>query len=172
MCLFLLLSCTSDMWASVAEVEIWATSWENMFMIYANDKGADQPAHPRSLISTFVVRCLESIIPLLTISKYWRLKLNRPVCVLTGRKPRRRFCHEAANFSSLSTTLILSLTLSDLMTLWRAAIRPTAWRNQQKDLCAQRRLRSACESVQSDPSLRWAHKKICWYCHAAGQLYG
>ena len=25
---------------------------------YANNKGADQPAHPRSLISTFVVRCL------------------------------------------------------------------------------------------------------------------
>ena len=28
----------------------------------ANNKGADQPAHPRSLISTFVVRCLDSII--------------------------------------------------------------------------------------------------------------
>ena len=29
---------------------------------YADNKGADQPAHPRSLISAFVVRCLESII--------------------------------------------------------------------------------------------------------------
>ena len=28
---------------------------------YANNKGADQPAHPRSLISAFVVRCLDSI---------------------------------------------------------------------------------------------------------------
>ena len=27
-------------------------------MPYANKKGADHPAHPRSLISTFVVRCL------------------------------------------------------------------------------------------------------------------
>ena len=26
-------------------------------MSYANNKGADQPAHPRSLISAFVVRC-------------------------------------------------------------------------------------------------------------------
>ena len=26
---------------------------------YANIKGADQPAHPCSLISTFVVRCLD-----------------------------------------------------------------------------------------------------------------
>ena len=33
---------------------IWATSWENLFMSYANNKGADQPAHPRSLVSTFI----------------------------------------------------------------------------------------------------------------------
>ena len=36
-----------------------------MFMPYANKKDADQPAHPRSLISAFVVRCLDSIIPVL-----------------------------------------------------------------------------------------------------------
>ena len=30
-------------------------------MAYANNKGADQPGHPRSLISAFVVRCLDSI---------------------------------------------------------------------------------------------------------------
>ena len=40
-----------------------------MFMPYANEKGADQPAHPSSLISTFIVRCLDSIIPLVSISK-------------------------------------------------------------------------------------------------------
>ena len=36
---------------------------------YAKNKGADQPAHPRSLISTFVVRCLDSIISLVSISE-------------------------------------------------------------------------------------------------------
>ena len=36
---------------------------------YANNNGADQPAHPRSLISAFVIRCLDSIIPLVSISK-------------------------------------------------------------------------------------------------------
>ena len=46
----------------------WATSWENLFMPYANIKGADQPAHPRSLISAFVVCRLHSIIPLVSIS--------------------------------------------------------------------------------------------------------
>ena len=34
---------------------------------------SDQPAHPRSLISTFIVRCLDSIISLVSISKISRL---------------------------------------------------------------------------------------------------
>ena len=38
-------------------------------MLYANNKGADQPAHPRSLISTFAVRCLDSMICILALSK-------------------------------------------------------------------------------------------------------
>ena len=41
-------------------------------MPYANNKGADQPAHPGSLISTFVVRCLDSMICILAISKVSR----------------------------------------------------------------------------------------------------
>ena len=41
-------------------------------LTYANNKGEDQPAHPRSLISTFVVRCLDRIICILAISKVSR----------------------------------------------------------------------------------------------------
>ena len=37
-------------------------------MSYANNRDADQPAHPRSLISVFVVRCLDSIIPILSLA--------------------------------------------------------------------------------------------------------
>ena len=48
-------------------------TWKNLFMPYANNKGADQSAHMRSLISTFVVCCLDSIIPLLAIAKLSRL---------------------------------------------------------------------------------------------------
>ena len=40
----------------------------NLFMPHVNNKGADQPAHPRSLISTFAVRCIDSIIPLVSIA--------------------------------------------------------------------------------------------------------
>ena len=45
---------------------IWARSSENV--LYANNKGADQPVHPRSLISAFVVRSLDSIISLVSRS--------------------------------------------------------------------------------------------------------
>ena len=38
-------------------------------MLYANNKGADQPAHPRSLISTFVVHCLDSVVSLVSVNK-------------------------------------------------------------------------------------------------------
>ena len=46
-----------------------------MFLPYANNKGADQPVHPRSLISAFVVHCLDSVIPLVSISEISRLKI-------------------------------------------------------------------------------------------------
>ena len=40
-------------------------------MPYANNKDADQPAHPRSLISTFVVRCfIDNMICKLALSKF------------------------------------------------------------------------------------------------------
>ena len=42
-------------------------------MSYANNKGTDQPAHPRSLISAFVVRCLDNIISLDSIAEISRL---------------------------------------------------------------------------------------------------
>ena len=44
----------------------WATSWENLFMPYPNNKGADQP---QISLHIFVVRCLDSIILLLAIAE-------------------------------------------------------------------------------------------------------
>ena len=62
---------------------------------YANNKGADQPAHLRSLISTFVVHCLDSKIPIPAISKVSRLA---SLCCWAGqfesclvRNPEDRF---------------------------------------------------------------------------------
>ena len=42
-------------------------------MLYANNKGADQPAYPRSLISAFIVRCLDGVICLDSIAEISRL---------------------------------------------------------------------------------------------------
>ena len=41
-------------------------------MSCANNKGADQHAHPRSLISAFVVRCLDSIVSLDSVAEILR----------------------------------------------------------------------------------------------------
>ena len=61
----------------------WATSWENLLVSCVNYKGADQPVHPRSLISTFVVHCPDSIMPTLAKSKISRLWLA-PVAEQAG----------------------------------------------------------------------------------------
>ena len=54
-------------WNLCAAITIWATSWENLFMVHANNKGADLSAHPRSLTSAFVVRCIDNIMHLVSI---------------------------------------------------------------------------------------------------------
>ena len=56
-------------------INIQATSWENLFLPYANNKDADQPVHPRSLVSIFVVHCLDNIICLVSISEISSLYL-------------------------------------------------------------------------------------------------
>ena len=66
-------------------------------MSCANNKGADQPAHPRSLISTFVVRCLDSIISLVFISETSSLYLvsvaaQAGLCLDWSETPEDTFC--------------------------------------------------------------------------------
>ena len=67
-------------------------------MSYAKNKGADQPAHPHSLISAFVVPCLDSIISQAKIS---RLKLasvaaQAGLCLAWSETPEDTFCHVVA----------------------------------------------------------------------------
>ena len=65
-------------------------------MLYANNKGADQPAHLHSLISAFVVRCLDSIISLVSISKISSLYLasvaaQAGLCLTWSQTPKTGF---------------------------------------------------------------------------------
>ena len=53
-----------------APIGNWASSRENLSSVFANNKGADQPAHPRSLISAFVIRLLEKIISKLATTEF------------------------------------------------------------------------------------------------------
>ena len=48
---------------------VCASMQENLTLLHVKNKGADQPAHLRSLISTFVIRYIASIIAKLTPRK-------------------------------------------------------------------------------------------------------
>ena len=67
-------------------------------MPYANNKGADQPAHPRSLISAFVVRCQDRMIPLVYISeipRFWLVSVAEQVslCLACSETSEDTFSH-------------------------------------------------------------------------------
>ena len=72
-------------------------------MPHANNKGADQPAHPRSLSSAFVFRYLDSIIPILAKSKISRLKLAS----VAAQAGLSRTWSETPKTGFLATRLIL-----------------------------------------------------------------
>ena len=80
-------------------------------MPYANNKGADQPAHPRSLISPFVVCCLDSMICILAIPKVSRFQLAS-VAEQTGlnltcsKIPEDTFSRDVAHSASLTVTVV------------------------------------------------------------------
>ena len=72
-------------------------------MAYANNKGADQPVHPRSMISTYVVRCLDSIISLDSIAEISRLYLasvaaQAGLCLAWSQTPEDTFSRVVAQF--------------------------------------------------------------------------
>ena len=65
-------------------------------------KGADQTAHPHSLISAFVVHCLDSIISLDSIAELSRLKLasvavQAGLCLAWSETPEDTFCRVVAH---------------------------------------------------------------------------
>ena len=51
----------------------WAPSWENLLYPYANNNGADQPEHPRSLIRVLAVRMKRAWVLSYSLNAQWRL---------------------------------------------------------------------------------------------------
>ena len=86
-------------------------------MLYANNKGAEQPAHPRSLISAFVTRSIDSIIPLVSISEIASLYLasvaakGRFVFYLVAN-PEDRFTRDMAHLMLVLFIFILTYQYS------------------------------------------------------------
>ena len=81
-------------------------------MSYANNKAADQPAHPCSLISTFVVRCLDSVMSLVSVTKISSLMLasvaeQASLSLTWSETPEDTFSHDEAHISSTTETIML-----------------------------------------------------------------
>ena len=73
------LTCYSQLIASILSVDYIIFlinephNEKTYFTFYANNKDADQPMHPRSIIISFVVNSLDSTIPTFAVSKISRL---------------------------------------------------------------------------------------------------
>ena len=87
-------------------------------MPYANNNDADQSAHPRSLISTFVVLCLDSMICILALSKVSRFQLVSVTLLCWG------FTAQSTMKSCRTGQLIVALFLGRL--------RPSKWSTSTK----------------------------------------
>ena len=67
-------------------------------MSFANNKDADQPAQPRSLISAFVFRCLDSVTSLVSVTKISSLLAEQASLSLTwSETPEDTFSHDKAH---------------------------------------------------------------------------
>ena len=75
---------------SLSFVIIWASTRETLELLLVNNKGADQPAHPRSLINAFVICYLKSkyllILPFVVFNMIMSLAPGalahvRPICL-------------------------------------------------------------------------------------------
>ena len=77
-------------------------------MSYANNKDANQPAHRRSLISAFVIRCLDSIMSLVSVTKISSLMLasvaeQASLSATWSETPEDTFSHDEAHILIHST---------------------------------------------------------------------
>ena len=125
--------CSGSPEPSLLTYNNWASSWQNLLLLYANNKGADQPAHPRSLISAFVVRYLDIIMPLLAIAAISRLQLLsvavRLVWVLPGRKPRKEvFSWRGSICENFPKSAICDTVIYD-RGIWKIFISAATWQN-------------------------------------------
>ena len=71
-------------------------------MTYASNKGADQPAHLRSLISAYVVGCLDNVMSLVSVTEISSLMLasvaeQAGLSLTWSETPEDTFSHDEAH---------------------------------------------------------------------------
>ena len=142
-------------------------------MPYADNKCADQPAHPRSLISTFVFHCFDSIISVVSISKMSSLWLVSVVqqaglSLTWSKNAEDRFSRDEAHIVmilfldrqvlassvdpdqtawSVSTLLAILSASFGHITLWAMTRKPVF------EVCDQVRLKPVCSATETSYSL-------------------
>ena len=82
-------------------------------MSYANNKGADQSAHPRSLISAFIVRCLDSIISLDSAEYSQNFKTLASFCGCVGQFVSGMVGNSRRHVLSCRGSIFITLLLRD-----------------------------------------------------------
>ena len=83
-------------------------------MSSANNKGADQPVHPRSLISAFVVHCLDSVMPPVSVTKISSLILASVAVQASSsliwlETPKDTFSHDEAHIIHRQIRIIICM---------------------------------------------------------------
>ena len=119
-------------------------------MPYANNKGAVQPAHPRNLISAFVVRFVDCIISIPLLQTY-KTGLSH-----TGSQPLEdRFSRptHAGHQTEKSWNQRDKARLSKAKRTKSQGHMSHVMRKPVFVICEQQRRRSACISAQSDQRL-------------------
>ena len=129
--------------------------------------------HPRSLISAFVVRCLDSIISLVYISHISRLQLasvaeQAGLCLTWSETPKTGFLATRLIYASkwrLKNQIAMKSAHGQSDKVDKKAtenlIQPPHYK-ANKVACAPR---EDSASAQSDRSLRCVHMPFCWFCH-------
>ena len=122
------------MWASK---QIWASKRENLSSIFVNNKGADQSAHPRSLICAFVIRLLENCskrnFTILASLCSWGDWFES--CFIGN--PEDRFCHDKAHIITILTSEVYRI-LYTMGSYWNtnaissSDYKPVQWCNHNK----------------------------------------
>ena len=111
-------------------INIWATSWENLFMPYANNKGTDQPVHSHSdqhLCCSLPIDSIMSLISILAIScpKLGSIAEQAGLNLTWSQTPKKRFSRDETHTHSWLSVMDSS-TLANWVP-WTATLKPTKW---------------------------------------------